>query len=110
LAPARLHAYGNVVALSLALLNLGLRWDIASANVLPWGLGVSVLVVGILSITAWLGGELAYKYHVGMAIDWEAEQQERPRVEPMIDETSTEETTISDRVRNAKQQRYRRAS
>ncbi len=112
---AQLHAYGNVIALILALVNLGLRWNVATAYLVPWGLATSVLVVAILSVTAWLGGELSYKYHVGMVVDPDGRQQEPPSVEEAAtteagsEAAGSEVATLAERVHNAKQ-RYRRAS
>jgi uncharacterized membrane protein len=36
---------------------------------LPWGVVLSFIVVGILLVTGWMGGELAYRYKIGMIED-----------------------------------------
>jgi uncharacterized membrane protein len=43
-----------------------LRTGDAAAAVIPTGLALSVVVALILLVTGWLGGELAYRYLVGV--------------------------------------------
>lgn len=62
-AEGRLHAYGNVAALALTALNLGLR---DREDVPRRGLALSAVVAGLLGATGWLGGELSYRYKVGV--------------------------------------------
>lgn len=62
---ARLHLIGNATALILSLVNLLIRPD-PSAGVPGSGLALSVLVVLIFVGTGWLGGELSYRYRVGV--------------------------------------------
>jgi uncharacterized membrane protein len=62
---ARLHMIGNVMALILSLVNLFNRPD-AATGVPGSGLGLSVVVVLIFLGTGWLGGELSYRYRVGV--------------------------------------------
>ena len=61
------HMIGNLIAVGLASLSWGLRLAQGSeVAVLPWGLVLSVAVVGILLYTGWKGGELAYRHRVGV--------------------------------------------
>lgn len=62
-AEGRLHAYGNVAALALTALNLRLRDD---DRVPTKALAVTATVAALLGATGWLGGELSYRYKVGV--------------------------------------------
>lgn len=61
-----LHAGGNVLAVALSALSLLLRWDDPAEAVWPTGLALSAVVSLILVVTGWLGGELSYRYKVGV--------------------------------------------
>lgn len=69
-----LHAAGNVAALALTGLNLGLRGD--RGGVSRQSLTLSAVVAGMLGVTGWLGGELSYRYKVGVM-----ERQDAPALE-----------------------------
>jgi uncharacterized membrane protein len=59
------HFLGNATALVLALVNLLLR--LGQAGPATGGeLALSVIVVLVLLVTGWLGGELAYRYKIGV--------------------------------------------
>jgi uncharacterized membrane protein len=60
------HAIGNVAALLASVVNWGLRAGDPVGAVLPWGLVLSVVVAGLLAVTGWAGGELSYRYRVGV--------------------------------------------
>jgi len=60
------HFLGNLLAVALALVNVLLRLGDAAAAVLPGGLILSFVTVGILLITGWIGGELAYRFKIGV--------------------------------------------
>lgn len=64
LAAAQVHAIGNLTVISLALFNLGFRWH-QPAPVAGWQFVLSLATVGLLAITGWLGGSLAYKHRIG---------------------------------------------
>lgn len=64
LAAAQAHAIGNIGVLSLACLNLALRWH-QPTHVAGWHFIFSGATVGLLAITGWLGGSLAYKHRIG---------------------------------------------
>jgi len=68
------HFLGNLVAVVLSLVSLILRAGNPEAAVLPTALILSVIVVGILLVTGWLGGELAYRFKIGVI-----EEEEAPR-------------------------------
>lgn len=61
-----IHALGNSTVLVLALINLLLRLGDPVGAVLPWGLILSGLTAGLLVVTGWYGGELAYKHMIGV--------------------------------------------
>lgn len=59
---AMAHGIGNVAALLLSVLNL--MWHSNDASNPP--IAISFVVVVILVFTGWLGGELSYRYLVGV--------------------------------------------
>jgi uncharacterized membrane protein len=64
------HAGGNVLALLLSLWNFFVRYGHAdAAHILPTGLVLSTIVVALLLVTGWLGGELVFRGRVGVADD-----------------------------------------
>jgi uncharacterized membrane protein len=66
LAVAKLHFAGNALLIGLAAYNVSLRLDDPAAAIVPLGLGLSVAGVAILTVTGWLGGEMAYRHRVGV--------------------------------------------
>ena len=60
------HFLGNLLAVVLSLVSLLLRRGDHAGAILPGGLILSFIVVGILLVTGWLGGELAYRYKIGV--------------------------------------------
>jgi uncharacterized membrane protein len=64
-----IHFLGNLLAVVLSLISLLLRVGNAAAAVLPGGLVLSFIVVGILLVTGWMGGELAYRFKIGVIED-----------------------------------------
>lgn len=65
---AWVHAGGNLLAVLLAVANLGLRipGPVLSGATLTGGVVLSGLVAGILVVTGWLGGELAHRHGIGV--------------------------------------------
>ena len=53
----------------LALVSLLLRIGNPAGAVLPGGLVLSFIIVAILLVTGWMGGELAYRYKIGVIED-----------------------------------------
>jgi uncharacterized membrane protein len=61
------HMVGNLAAVVLALINFYLRYTQgAEAAVKPWGVALSLIVVGILLFTGWKGWEMVYRHHVAV--------------------------------------------
>jgi uncharacterized membrane protein len=61
------HFLGNGTAVVLALVNFFLRYGQgAEAAVVPWGLLLSLIVVGILLFTGWKGWEMVYLHRVAV--------------------------------------------
>jgi uncharacterized membrane protein len=61
------HGGGNAVAVLLALYSFYARYRYGTDAVLPTGLILSLIVVGILLFTGWKGWEMVYRHHVGVA-------------------------------------------
>ncbi|MGD9968240.1 MAG: DUF2231 domain-containing protein [Hyphomonadaceae bacterium] len=61
------HMLGNLIAVALAAISWWMRAGQGAAEaVMPWGLTLSALISVILLYTGWKGGELAYRYRVGV--------------------------------------------
>jgi uncharacterized membrane protein len=63
---AWIHFLGNATAIVLSLINLLSRPSGPQANVPNGGLILSLVVVLIFLVTGWLGGELSYRYRIGV--------------------------------------------
>ena len=61
-----IHMVGNVAALSLSLVNFGLRWGSRTEALLPSGLILSAAVATLLAVTGWYGAELVYRHKVAV--------------------------------------------
>ena len=61
------HGVLNAVALTLAILNCFVHTRDAYTSVVPTGLTLSVLVVLIMAVTAWLGWGLVHRHGVAVA-------------------------------------------
>lgn len=75
------HAILAVMLLSLASLNWLLRVGDPGLAVWPWGLYLSLLSAGLITITGFLGGKLVYEYAVGVDIDEAREKSLSPRTD-----------------------------
>jgi uncharacterized membrane protein len=61
------HLIGNIAALAVAMISLLLRFSFGIAStVLPWGVLMSAVVVGLLVFTGWHGGEMVFGHGVGV--------------------------------------------
>lgn len=60
------HSTGNVVALSLAAVNLILRWDKPVLDITSVEFVLSLVTVLLLGVTGWAGGEMSYRHRVGV--------------------------------------------
>lgn len=63
------HALLAVMMLSLACFNWIMRLDDPAAEIIPLGLGVSLLTGVLIAAAGALGGQLVYEYAVGVDID-----------------------------------------
>jgi uncharacterized membrane protein len=63
--PATPHMLVNFAAMLLSLLNAFVHSRDGWTAVVPQGLILSAIVVGLLMISGWLGGSLVYKHGVG---------------------------------------------
>jgi uncharacterized membrane protein len=60
------HFLGNLLAVVLSAVSVLFRMPDPEAVVMPTGLAISAAVTVILLVTGWLGGELAFRYKVGV--------------------------------------------
>jgi len=60
------HLILNVTAMGLSALNFLTRLGDPADSVMPLGLALSAVVGGILTVSGWLGGDLAYRYKIGV--------------------------------------------
>lgn len=77
-----LHFIGNVIVLVLAFVSLLMRVNDAEGAVLPYGLIISAVIAVILGFTGWYGGELSYRFKIGVI-----EPEEEPSSRPVHTET-----------------------
>ena len=68
--PAWFHMAGNVTAVVLSLINLWLRCRDGEVADYPGVFWISLVVVLILVVTGWLGGELVFRHRVGVAEEY----------------------------------------
>jgi uncharacterized membrane protein len=70
LAAGWVHFLGNATAILLSIWNLLRRiGGDPGAMVVPYGIILSAVVVGIFLVTGWLGGELVFRHRIGMIDD-----------------------------------------
>lgn len=65
-AAGRRHAVVNGTVLVLTGVNLAVRASDVAANILPWGLGLTLVTGLLLAVGGWYGGELAYRHGIGV--------------------------------------------
>jgi len=76
------HMFGNLTAVVIALINFILRYSQgAEAATRPWGLILSLVVVGILLFTGWKGWEMVYSHHVAV-LDTPSQTSSEPVTTP----------------------------
>ena len=63
------HAGGNSIVVVIELYNWYARYSEGTAAIVPKGLILSLIVVGILLFTGWKGWEMVYRHRVGVADD-----------------------------------------
>src|SRR5438045_5472710 len=66
---AWLHMIGNVVVVGLSLINFYFRYRQGLATILPWGIGISFVVVLLLLFNGWKGWEMVYRHRGGVGDD-----------------------------------------
>jgi uncharacterized membrane protein len=69
LRPAWIHGIGNAVALVLSIFNMFVHSRDAWTSVVPTGITLSAIVVGILLVTGWNGWDMVYRHKVGVAAE-----------------------------------------
>jgi uncharacterized membrane protein len=61
------HLIGNVTVVLLSALNWFRRYEFGDSAIVPWGLGISLLVFLVLFYTGWKGWDMVYRHRVGIA-------------------------------------------
>ena len=61
------HAGGNILMVLIQLYNWFMRYTEGENAVVPLGLVLSLIVVGILLFTGWKGWQMVYRHHVGVS-------------------------------------------
>jgi uncharacterized membrane protein len=61
------HAGGNLLVVLIEVFNWYSRYAHGSTAVLPTGIILSAIVVGLLLFTGWKGWEMVYRSHVGVS-------------------------------------------
>ncbi len=74
------HAGGNALVVVLEILNLAIRYAYGLQAIVPWGLILSFIVVGILLFTGWKGWDMVYRHHVGISDEAENRGPERGNI------------------------------
>jgi uncharacterized membrane protein len=74
LAAGWVHFIGNDIALLITAWNLWRRTEDLAGNIVPTGIILSGIVMLIFGVTGWLGGELAFRHHIGMIQENEIRQ------------------------------------
>lgn len=75
-----IHLAGNVTVLGLASANLALRAKRPEKRIFPLGVSLSVGTAGLLLLTGWFGGELAYRHGVGVSIKGAGQVSREPQL------------------------------
>jgi uncharacterized membrane protein len=68
------HLIFNIVALSLTIANIIIRWNNQVGGVLPSGLLISLIVTTLLGASGWYGGELVYRHKIAVIGNGNREQ------------------------------------
>jgi uncharacterized membrane protein len=82
LTTAWMHFFGNGLVVLLSIWSLVRRWDDHAAGSDGLGIALSAIVVAILVVTGWLGGELAYRHRIGVMSEAEREGVRRTAATP----------------------------
>lgn len=90
---AWIHVIGNGTVVALAVVNLLLRLDSPAEAVVPSGFVLSLITTGLLVVTGWYGGELAYRHRVGVMSREEYEETVRRRGRERVEQVGHYPTT-----------------
>ena len=60
------HAIGNVILVLVQLFSFYQRYRYGAAAVVPMGLILSLVAVGIMAFTGWKGGEMVFRHRVAV--------------------------------------------
>jgi uncharacterized membrane protein len=71
------HVGANVAVMALAAVNAIIRIGDAAAAIVPSGLILSIVTMALLAVGGWYGGELAYRYKIGV-VSHRAEAKPEP--------------------------------
>jgi uncharacterized membrane protein len=76
------HLAANVGVIGLTVVNLLVRAGDREGAILPGGIILSLVTFGLLCMSGWYGGELAYRYEVGVVGDGATRRRRRARAAP----------------------------
>jgi uncharacterized membrane protein len=60
------HAIGNVILVLIQLFSFYQRYRYGASAVVPFGLILSLISIGIMAFTGWKGGELVFRHRVAV--------------------------------------------
>ena len=63
---ARQHAIGNVILVLVQLFSFYQRYRYGAGAVVPLGLTLSLVAVGIMAFTGWKGGEMVFRHRIAV--------------------------------------------
>ncbi len=63
---ARQHAIGNVILVLVQLFSFYQRYRYGTSAIVPLGLGLSLVAVGIMAFTGWKGGEMVFRHRIAV--------------------------------------------
>lgn len=74
------HAVAAMVLLGMMAASWSLRLQQGEGAVLPWGLILSWMALGLVAVTGWHGGKLVFEHQVGIALP--KDEDDDPAIEP----------------------------
>lgn len=78
------HFLGNAIVLILAAINFFMRIEGEARELPDAGLILSVLTTALLGVTGWLGGEMSYRYKIGVIPDAGDLAEDHLRTHPSV--------------------------
>src|SRR4051812_17343263 len=73
---ATTHMVLNLVVVLIFIFNLGVRYNAAPSGDM-FGVSLTVVGIGLMSVSGWLGGSLVYVHHVAVAPENDHREDER---------------------------------